>query len=100
MKKRETRTMNPKTCLHLHSISKCRAFYNIFFNSIGFLLAFFSLSLSAATQEQVKMIQSAAENHVLSSVEIAEGGELAVNAANIDESIFATDCPTSLTTSS
>ena len=100
MKKRETRTMHPKTCLHLHSLSKCRAFYNIFFNSIGFLLAFFSLSLFAATPEQVKMIQNAAENHVLNSVEVAEGGELVVSAANIDDRIFATDCPNTLTTSS
>lgn len=92
--------MQPKICLHLDSITKCRAFYNIFFNSIGILLAFFSLSLSAATQDQIKTIQNAAEKHVLTSVEVPNGGELVANAANIDSRIFATDCPTTLSTSS
>ncbi len=92
--------MYPKTSLHLHSISKCRAFYNIYFNCIGFLLAFFSLSLYAATPEQIKIIQNAAENHVLTTVDVPNGGELVANASNIDSRIFATDCPTELTTSS
>lgn len=92
--------MNQKTRLHPHSLSKCRALYNIFFNSIGFLLAFFSLSLSAATSEQIETIQKAAENHVLTTVDVPDGGELVVNASNIDSRIFATDCPTELTTSS
>lgn len=91
--------MHPKICLHLHNITTCRAFYSVFY-SIGFLLVFFSFSLYAATSEQIKMIQSAAENHVLSNVEVPNSGELVVNAANIDERIFATDCPTPLKTSS
>ncbi len=92
--------MHPKTCLHLHFITRCRALCNLIFYFIGFLSVFFSLSLSAATPEQVKVIQKSAENHVLNSVDVPEGGELVANAANIDQRIFATDCPAPLKTSS
>ncbi|HAS4322118.1 TPA: flagella basal body P-ring formation protein FlgA, partial [Vibrio cholerae] len=46
------------------------------------------------------MIKEAAENHVLSTVDMPAGGELVVNAANIDDRLFATDCPEPLTTNS
>ncbi len=91
--------MHPKTCLHLHSIAKCRAFFSINY-SIGILLAFFSFSLSAATIDQIKMIQTAAEKHILATIDVPNSGELVVNASNIDDRLFATDCPNALTTSS
>ncbi|KQA22753.1 flagellar basal body P-ring biosynthesis protein FlgA [Vibrio metoecus] len=46
------------------------------------------------------MIREAAENHVLSTVDMPTGGELVVNAANIDDRLFATDCPEPLVTNS
>lgn len=92
--------MHPKIDLHSHFITKCRAFCEIFYSFIGFLLFFFSLAANAATPEQLSMIKEAAENHVLSTVDMPAGGELVVNAANIDDRLFATDCPEPLTTNS
>lgn len=86
--------------LFLHTTSKCRVIYHFFYNSIGLLLFFFSLSTFSATLEQIEQIQQAAQNHVLSTVEKPAGGELIVNASNLDERIFATDCPEGLNTSS
>ncbi|EKO3557325.1 MULTISPECIES: flagellar basal body P-ring formation chaperone FlgA [Vibrio] len=100
MKKSEKRTMNSKTRLFSHSPTKCRGFYHFFYNSIGFLLFFFSLSVFSATPEQIEQIQRAAESHVINTVDKPIGGELVVNAANIDPRIFATDCPNELQTSS
>lgn len=92
--------MFSKTRLYLYITVKCRAFYHFFYNSIGFLLFFFSLSTFSATLEQIEQIQQAAQNHVINTVDKPPGGELVVNAANIDERIFATDCPEELYTSS
>ncbi|MGC9423186.1 MULTISPECIES: flagellar basal body P-ring formation chaperone FlgA [Vibrio] len=92
--------MFSKTRLYLLITVKCRAFYHFFYNSIGFLLFFFSLCAFSATLEQIEQIQKAAQDHVLNTVDKPIGGELVVNAANIDERIFATDCPEKLDTSS
>ncbi|EPJ2215264.1 flagellar basal body P-ring formation chaperone FlgA [Vibrio cholerae] len=100
MKKPEKRKMHPKIDLHSHFITKCRAFCEIFYSFIGFLLFFFSLAANGATPEQLSMIKEAAENHVLNTVDMPAGGELVVNAANIDDRLFATDCPEPLTTNS
>ncbi|WP_179217526.1 flagellar basal body P-ring formation chaperone FlgA, partial [Vibrio sp. V03_P4A6T147] len=48
----------------------------------------------------VEAIQQAAEQHVLETIEWPPSGELNVKAANIDDRIYATDCPTPLSTSS
>ncbi|OXX72787.1 flagella basal body P-ring formation protein FlgA [Vibrio sp. V03_P4A6T147] len=45
-------------------------------------------------------MQQAAEQHVLETIEWPPSGELNVKAANIDDRIYATDCPTPLSTSS
>ncbi len=92
--------MHTKICLHLLSITKCRAFYRNFYLSIGFLLFFFNFSLHSATLPQVEAIQQAAEQHVLETIEWPPSGELNVKAANVDDRIYATDCPTPLSTSS
>lgn len=92
--------MHPKICLHLLSITKCRAFYRKFYTSIGFLLFFFNLSVHSATLEQIEAIQQAAQQHILDTVEWPIGGELNAQAANIDERIYATNCPSPLITSS
>ncbi len=49
---------------------------------------------------QVEAIQQAAEQHVLETIEWPPSGELNVKAANVDDRIYATDCPTPLSTSS
>ncbi|ENM5760550.1 flagellar basal body P-ring formation protein FlgA [Vibrio mimicus] len=100
MKKPEKRKMLSKIDLHPHFITKCRAFCEIFYSFIGFLLFFFSLAANSATPEQLSMIRKAAENHVLSTVDMPSGGELVVNAANIDDRLYATDCAEPLTTNS
>ncbi len=91
--------MLQKIDLHPHFITKCRAFCKIFYSFIGFLLFFFSLAANSATPEQLSMIREAAENHVLSTVDMPSGGELVVNAANVDDRLYATDCPEPLATS-
>lgn len=78
----------------------CRAFYKLFFKSIGCVLFFFSFSVSAATGSQISNIQHAAETYVTSTLESPLGGSLSATAANIDQRIFATDCPSGLTSSS
>ncbi|OXX20928.1 flagella basal body P-ring formation protein FlgA [Vibrio sp. V08_P9A1T1] len=45
-------------------------------------------------------MQQAAEQHVLETIEWPPSGELNVKAANVDDRIYATDCPTPLSTSS
>ncbi|MFG0606465.1 flagellar basal body P-ring formation protein FlgA [Vibrio mimicus] len=99
MKKPEKQKMLQKIDLHPHFITKCRAFCKIFYSFIGFLLFFFSLAANSATPEQLSMIREAAENHVLSTVDMPSGGELVVNAANVDDRLYATDCPEPLATS-
>ncbi|NAW57110.1 MULTISPECIES: flagellar basal body P-ring formation chaperone FlgA [unclassified Vibrio] len=77
----------------------CRLIYSNVFLFIGLLSFFFSLSVYAATQEQIVNIQQAAEQHILSTVEWPVGGKLDANASNVDSRIFATDCPAPLRTS-
>lgn len=89
---------NTRVCQHTKC--KCRAFFHFYYNCIGFLLVFFSLSVHSATPEQIIQIQQAAQQHVLSNVDTPAGSELDVSAANVDERIFATDCPAPLQTSS
>ncbi|KOE82015.1 flagellar basal body P-ring biosynthesis protein FlgA [Vibrio alginolyticus] len=61
---------------------------------------FFNLSVHSATLEQIESIQQAAQQHILDTVEWPIGGELNAQAANIDERIYATNCPSPLITSS
>lgn len=67
---------------------------------IGILLIFFSFSATSATQSQIESIQQAAQNYILDTIEWPAGGTLEAKAANIDSRVFATDCPTTLLTSS
>jgi len=84
----------------MQSISKCRAFCKKFGKSIGFYLTFFSLYCSAATEQQIKDIQNAAEAHVKATFKTASSDKLDLNAANLDSRIKATSCPSPLVTSS
>jgi flagella basal body P-ring formation protein FlgA len=54
----------------------------------------------SATENQINLIQSSAEEYILSNIEWPVGGTLQANAANIDSRIFATDCPSGLMSSS
>ncbi|MDN3609352.1 flagellar basal body P-ring formation chaperone FlgA [Vibrio ostreicida] len=89
-----------KSRLRSLSITNCRAFYKNCNKSIVFLCFFFSFSVTSATTEQIIRIQSSAEDYILSTVEWPSGGTLSAQAANIDNRVFATDCPTPLETSS
>lgn len=77
----------------------CRALFTKYAKSIGILLSMFSFFVHSATESQIEQIRTAAEQHILSTVEQPAGGNLSVNAANIDPRIKATDCPESLDTS-
>ncbi|ENO1896605.1 flagellar basal body P-ring formation chaperone FlgA [Vibrio vulnificus] len=88
------------TYLSSFTIYKCRAFYKSYAKSIGILLTLFSFFAHGATENQIKQIQLAAEEHILVNVEAPLGGQLTVSAANIDSRIKATDCPIALVTSS
>ncbi|KIE20573.1 flagellar basal body P-ring biosynthesis protein FlgA [Vibrio sinaloensis] len=92
--------MYSKSHLCSFSITNCRAFYKKFYKSIGFLFFFLSFSATSATENQISLIQQAAEQHILDSIESPVGGNLNAKAASIDSRIFATDCPTGLQTSS
>ncbi|MCV5655852.1 hypothetical protein OFN54_31410, partial [Escherichia coli] len=59
----------------------------------------FSFFVHSATDNQIEQIKLAAEQHILATVEQPAGGELTVNAADIDSRIKATDCPEPLDTS-
>ena len=87
-------------CRFLFSITNCRGFYKKCLQSIGFWAFFFSFSVISATENQINLIQSSAEEYILSNIEWPVGGTLQANAANIDSRIFATDCPRGLTSSS
>ncbi|MDF2154940.1 flagellar basal body P-ring formation chaperone FlgA [Vibrio sp. CAU 1672] len=76
-----------------------RALITKYANSIGILLSMFSFFTYSATESQIEQIQSAAEQHILTTVTQPEGSNLTVNAANIDPRIKATDCPEPLVTS-
>ncbi|WP_342752128.1 flagellar basal body P-ring formation chaperone FlgA [Vibrio sp. JC009] len=60
----------------------------------------FSLCCHAATQEQLEIIQKAAEAHVKSIIEVPQGGELIAHAANLDSRLKVTSCPSPLLASS
>ena len=77
----------------------CRALFTKYAKSIGILLSMFSFFVHSATESQIEQIRTAAEQHILSTVEQPAGGNLSVNAANIDPRIKATDCPYPLDTS-
>ena len=77
----------------------CRALITKYAKSIGILLSMFSFFVHSATESQIEQIRTAAEQHILSTVEQPAGGKLTVNAANIDPRIKATDCPEPLETS-
>lgn len=81
------------------SMNICRVFYTNLAKSIGILLIMFSFFAHSATENQIQQIKVAAENHILTTVPHPEGGNLSVNAANIDQRIKATDCPEPLATS-
>lgn len=81
------------------SITKCRAFYKTFVKSIGILFVLFSFFSHAATEQQIELIQKAAENHIFDTIQQPPGGELSVQAANIDSRVKASDCPQPLKTS-
>ncbi|ENG7521699.1 flagellar basal body P-ring formation protein FlgA [Vibrio harveyi] len=77
----------------------CRALFTKYAKFIGILLSMFSFFVHSATESQIEQIRTAAEQHILSTVEHPAGGKLTVNAANIDPRIKATDCPEPLETS-
>ncbi|HHP0471489.1 flagellar basal body P-ring formation protein FlgA [Vibrio harveyi] len=77
----------------------CRALFTKYAKFIGILLSMFSFFVHSATESQIEQIRTAAEQHILSTVEQPAGGKLTVNAANIDPRIKATDCPEPLETS-
>ncbi|WPC74798.1 flagellar basal body P-ring formation chaperone FlgA [Vibrio porteresiae] len=83
-----------------HVRSKCRAFCKKFYNPIGFLLLFFSVNVHCATPEQIKLIQEAAEHHVLDTADKPVGSEVEAQASDIDPRVYATQCPEPLKTSS
>lgn len=66
---------------------------------IGLFFIFFNFQTYAATAEQIEAIQTAAQQHILNTVETPLGAELSVKSANIDSRIQATDCPEALHTS-
>lgn len=84
----------------MYFIYKCKTLYNSLDKFIGFVVFFFSFISYAATTEQIGLIQKAAEDHVISIMQVPIDGALVVSAANIDSRIRATNCPTRLTTSS
>ncbi|MGR5133151.1 flagellar basal body P-ring formation chaperone FlgA [Vibrio alfacsensis] len=77
----------------------CRAVITKYAKSIGILLSMFSFFVQSATENQLEQIRTAAEQHIFTTLEQPDGGELSVGAANIDPRIKATDCPEPLTTS-
>lgn len=80
-------------------ITTCRAFFKIVAKFIGIISILFSFFVQGATSEQIEAIQTAAEQHILDTVEQPMGGELLVQSANVDSRIKATDCPIPLETS-
>jgi flagellar basal body P-ring formation protein FlgA len=78
------------------SITKCRAFCKDYCSFIGFLLFFFSYSVHCATEQQIEAIKKAAENYVMTTIEPPNEGTITAQAANLDNRIQATDCPTGL----
>lgn len=82
------------------SITNCRAFYKKFYKSIGFLFFFFSFSAISATEDQISLIQHAAEEYIVANIEWPIGGTLEAKAANIDSRITASNCINGLDVSS
>ncbi len=78
------------------SSTKCRAFCKLLYSFIVFLLFFFSLNAHSATDQQLQQIQKRAENYVLETFTLPSGGSITANAANLDNRLQVTDCPTGL----
>ncbi|MHC6801745.1 flagellar basal body P-ring formation chaperone FlgA, partial [Vibrio antiquarius] len=62
----------------------CRALITKYAKSIGILLSMFSFFVHSASDNQIEQIKTAAEQHILATVDQPDGGELSVNAADID----------------
>ncbi len=77
----------------------CREVFTKYAKAIGILLSMFSFFVHSASDTQIEQIRTAAEQHILATVEQPVGGELSVSAANIDSRIKATDCSEPLDTS-
>ncbi|CAM3753124.1 flagellar basal body P-ring biosynthesis protein FlgA [Vibrio aerogenes CECT 7868] len=77
-------------------VTKCRAFFKLFYSFIVFLSLFFNVFAEAATQEQIAHIRKTAENYALQKLEFPAGGKIAATAAPLDNRIQASDCPTGL----
>lgn len=92
--------MKTKTRFALHASLKCRTSYRTFNTTIGFLLLFFSTNVLSATVQQIKLIQHAAEQHILHTIQAPAGGKINAVAADIDRRVYATQCPNPLETSS
>ncbi|MCE0494437.1 flagellar basal body P-ring formation chaperone FlgA [Vibrio salinus] len=78
------------------STTKCRAFCKLLYSFIVFLLFFFSLNAHSATIQQLKLIKKTAENYVLETFSLPAGGSITANAANLDNRLQVSDCPTGL----
>ncbi|WP_194437052.1 flagellar basal body P-ring formation chaperone FlgA [Vibrio fluminensis] len=89
-----------KSYISTYSITKKKLCIDSMLVFIGLSALFFSVSSLSATQEQIFSIQNAAEKYILERVEQPTGGSLEAEAANIDNRIFATDCPAPLAVSS
>lgn len=84
----------------MYSISKSKDLYKFNDIFIGFFVFFFSLSCFSATPEQILTIQTTAEQHVLSIINVPKNGVIVAEAANLDSRIKASDCDEPLTASS
>lgn len=76
-----------------------RSLPNFMLLCIGLLSCFFSGLSAAATQEQIRQVQQAAEQHILSTIQSPQGAQLTAQASTIDTRIYLTDCPEPLHTS-
>ncbi|WP_162063297.1 flagellar basal body P-ring formation chaperone FlgA [Vibrio taketomensis] len=92
--------MHFKSYFSVISTSKISLHLDKTIKYIGISLLLFSFSSQSATDEQIRAIQIAAENYILDNVEYPIGGELTAKAANIDNRVFATNCPIPLSASS
>ncbi|PQJ89766.1 flagella basal body P-ring formation protein FlgA [Aliivibrio sifiae] len=66
---------------------------------IGVFISFFNSIAYAATDEQLNAIKQTAESFIQTQIEIPKNGTINVEAARIDNRIYATDCPKPLSAS-
>ncbi|GEM76832.1 flagellar basal body P-ring formation chaperone FlgA [Vibrio sagamiensis] len=83
----------------LYPINKSRQVFTKPVSIIGIFIALFSSFVYSASENQLNEIKTAAEQHILNTVEQPLGGSLSVRAAKIDSRIKATDCLEGLITS-